>query len=113
MDISSKIDCLDKREVTSSESMNYMVKTGKETTNYLYIKTKIANKKQRAKFSITDITKQVFRKFLKKFDKLPYIGYNRKRFHNELDEACFFIIKRINRQKQSERDVLLRTNFVE
>ena len=56
LDISSNIDWIDKREVTSSESRGYMVRPGKGMTTSLGIGIKILNKKQRKSFPITDIT---------------------------------------------------------
>ena len=71
--ISSKLDCLDKREVTSSEPKNYMGRKGKGMTNSLNISTKIPNKKQKSRLSINDITNQDFRNFLKGFTNSPYL----------------------------------------
>ena len=67
LEISSNIDCLDKREVTSSESNYYMGRTGKGLTNFLDISTKRSNNKQKARFEITDITNHDFRKLIKKY----------------------------------------------
>ena len=67
LEISSKLDCLDNREVIYSESKDYMGIPGKGMTTYMYLRTKRTNKKQKARFSITDITNQDFRKLLNKF----------------------------------------------
>ena len=64
LDISSNIDCLDKREVTSSKSMDYMERSGKGMTTSLALNTKSPNKELKARFSITEITNQDFRKLL-------------------------------------------------
>ena len=69
-----KLGCMDKREVTSSESKNCMGRPGKKLNTSLDISTKRSNKKQKAKFAITDITNQDFRKLLKKFNNSPYLG---------------------------------------
>ena len=58
---------MDKREVTSSESNNYMGIPCKGLTTSLTLSTKRSNKKQKERFYITDITSQDFRKLLKKF----------------------------------------------
>ena len=63
LDISSKLDCLDQREFTSSESKDYIVIPGKGVTNSLSHRTKRSNNKQKARFAITDITNQDFQKF--------------------------------------------------
>ena len=67
LDISSNIDCVEKREVTSSESNDYMGIPGKGTTNSLYLSTKRQNKKKKARSAINGITKQYFRKLIRKF----------------------------------------------
>ena len=85
--------CLDKREVISSGSRDYMVIPGEGLTNSLALSTKRPNKKENSRFAITEITKQDFRKFLKKFDNSPYLGYKSKQVHNESTEAYFFLIK--------------------
>ena len=41
--------------------------TGKGLTASLALRNKTSNKKQKERFSMTEITKQDFRKFLKKF----------------------------------------------
>ena len=64
-----------------------MVIPGKGLTDSLSISTKRPNKEQKAKFSITDITNQDFRDFLKKFGNSPYLGYKEKQVHNEPTEA--------------------------
>ena len=78
----------------------------------LDLRTKRLNKKKRARFSITEITKQDSRDFLKKFDNSPYIGYKIKQVHNEPTEAYFFLIKKITKPIKSERHVVLYTKRV-
>ena len=84
---SYKINCMDKRELTSSESRDYMWIPGKDLTTSLSIRTKIPNKKQNARFTITDINNQDLRKLIDKFKNPPYLGYNSKQVHNEPTEA--------------------------
>ena len=59
-----------------------MVISGKGLTNSLDITTTILNKKQKERFSITDINKQNFRNFLNKFDNSYYLGYKSKQVQN-------------------------------
>ena len=54
LDISSNIYCLDKREVNYLYSKYYIRRPGKGLTTYLYLRTKGSNKKQKARFFITD-----------------------------------------------------------
>ena len=65
-----KLDYLDKREVTSSESRYFMGRSGKGLTTSLTLSTKMLNKKQNSRTAITDITKQYLRNLLNKFNKL-------------------------------------------
>ena len=74
LDISSKLDCLYTREFTSSYSKDYIGRPGKGVTNSLLISTKRLNKKQKARFAITGITNQDFRKLFKYFKNSPYLG---------------------------------------
>ena len=67
--------------------MAYMVIPGKGLTTAVAPMTKRPNKKQKARFSITVITNQYFRKVLKNFYNSPYIGYKSKQVHNEPTEA--------------------------
>ena len=56
--IYSKIYCLYKREVTSSEYLDYMVRPGKGLTNSMDLRIKGPTNKQQEKFAIIDSTKQ-------------------------------------------------------
>ena len=51
-----------------------MVIPGNGMTNSLSLRTKRSNKKQNARFDITDITNQYFRKLLNKFNNLSYLS---------------------------------------
>ena len=62
--------------------MCYMWIPGKSLTTSLSLSTKTPNKKQKASFSITEITNQDLGKFLKKFKRSPYLGYNSKHVDN-------------------------------
>ena len=82
LDIYSKIDFMDKREAKSSESRDYMGRPGKGMNTSLTLRTKNPNNKQKARFYITEITNQDFRKF----NNSPYIGYKSKQVNNEPTE---------------------------
>ena len=89
-----------------------MRKPGKGLTNSMYLRTKRSNKKQNARFSITGITNQEFRKLLKRFNNSPYLGYKSKQVHNEPTEAYLFLIKHITKLIKIKRHVRIHTNFV-
>ena len=55
-----------------------MVIPGKDLTTSLTLRTKIPNKKQKARISITDITNHYFRDFLRDFNDSLYLGYRNK-----------------------------------
>ena len=79
LEIYLKIDCIDKREATTSGSKNYVRIAGKCLTTALNIRTKRRpNEKQEARTEITDITTQHLSKLLKKFNNLPQLCYNEK-----------------------------------
>ena len=89
-----------------------MLRPGKGLNTYLALRTKRSNKKQKARFSITDITKQELRKLLKKFNDSPYLGNKSKKVNIEPTEAYLFITKQITKLMKSKRQVQLRNNFV-
>ena len=78
-------------------------------TAFQDIRTKIQNKKQKARCSITYTTNQDFRKFLKNFNNSLYLGYKNKWVHNEPTKAYLFLIKQINQLVKSKKHVFLLT----
>ena len=84
-----------------------MVISGKGVNNYLYIKTKSPNKKQKARTAITENNKQHFSNFLKKVENSPYMGYKSKQIHNEPTDDYFFLIKHITKIIKIQRHVRL------
>ena len=89
-----------------------MRRTSKGLINYLAFRNKRSENKQKARFYITDITKKYFRKLRKRLNHSSYPGYKSKKFHNELMDAYFFLIKNITKLMKIERHVRLHTNFV-
>ena len=61
----------------------------------LDLRTKRSNKKQKDRFSITDINIQDFRKFINNFNNLPYLGNKSKEVHNEPTQAYLFLTNQI------------------
>ena len=62
----------------------------------------MSNKKQTARFSITEMTNQGFSKLLKKYNNSPYLGYKSKQVHDEPTEAYSFLIKNITELMKNE-----------
>ena len=112
LDISLELGCLENRKFKSSVPRDYLGKSIKRMTTSMNLRTKRSNKKQKARFSITDITNQAFRNFLKKFKNSPYLGYKSKKVHNEATEAYFFLIKQITKLIKSKRHVRLCPNVL-
>ena len=69
---------------------------GKGLTNSMALRTKSMNKKQKARYSVTDITNQDLRKLLKGFTNSPYLGYKNKQLHNEPTEDLFLLIRQVS-----------------
>ena len=67
----------------------------KGVTTSLILWSKITNKKQKARFSIIDITHEDLSKLHKKFNNSPFISYKIKQIHNERTEAYLLLIKKI------------------
>ena len=69
-----------------------MVRSGEGMNTSLALRTKIPDKKQKARIDITDITHNDIRKFLEAFNNSPYLGYRKKQVHNEPTESYFLLI---------------------
>ena len=89
-----------------------MVRPGKGITKSLDIRTKSSNKKQKARFFMTGITKEYISNLLRKFKNSLYLGCKIKQFHNKPNEAYLFLIKEIDKLMKIERHVRLHTNFL-
>ena len=68
LEIYLKLDWMGNRVVTSSGSRDYVGISGKELNNFMTVRTKRRNEKQKARTDINDITHQDFIKLLKKFN---------------------------------------------
>ena len=72
LDISLKVDSLDKMKITSSESKDNLGRSGKGLINYLGIKAKARpNKYKKARYSIRNVSKKDPSKIIREFEKLP------------------------------------------
>ena len=80
---------------------------GEGLTISISIRTKIPNRKQKARFAITEITNQGFRQFLKEFNNSPYLGYKIKQVYNEQTGAYFLLIKWTNKPIKIEMHIRL------
>ena len=89
-----------------------MVISGEGMTTSLALRTKIPNKKQKARIAITDITNHDFRKFHEAFNNSPYLGYRKKQVHNEPTESYFFLINQFYKIIKSKKHVWIRIKAV-
>ena len=84
LDISLKFDSIDKMRITSSESKVNLGKSGKGLITSLGLKAKsrpIIYKKVR--YDIRNISKKDHLNIIRKFEKLPYDSYERRRSKHE------------------------------
>ena len=71
---------MDNMNFTSSEPKDYLGILVKGLITSLGIKTKVRSKKnKKARYEITNVSMKDFPNTIKKFEKLPYEGYARKR----------------------------------
>ena len=103
--ISSYLDFLDKKEVTSSEPNNYRGISCKGLNASLYLMTKISNKKQKDRLSINALTNKYFHKLLNNFNNSLFLGDKSKQVCNEPTEACLFRTKYITNIRKIESHV--------
>ena len=69
-----QIECVGKREVTSSGSRYYVLISVKGKTNSLTLRTRrSSNKKHKASTSNTDVVSQYFIKLFEEFNDFPYL----------------------------------------
>ena len=76
------------------------------------IRTNIPNKKKNSEIEITCITNQEFRKLLKQFNNLPYLGYKSKQDHNETTEDQLLLINLIYKLIKINKHIQIRTKGV-
>ena len=82
-----------------------MGRTGKGMTTSLALSTKGSNKKQKERFSITEINNQDFSKLLNTFKNSTDLGLKSKQVYNEPTEAYLFLIKHITKLMKSESHI--------
>ena len=107
LDISYKLDYIDKRKVTSLVSRYYVGISGKGVTTSLTLRTtRSSNNKNEAILSIADILLQCFMELLEEFRYLSYLNYRNKQFKNELTEAYLFLVGKIYHLYKNNNKVL-------
>ena len=70
LDISSKVDSLDKMKITSSESKGKFERSGKGLITSLGFKAKVSRQKyKKARYAIVNVSKKELSNIIKEFDK--------------------------------------------
>ena len=96
LDISLKFDSLDKIKITSSESKDNFGRSRKGLITYLGLKAKASpNKYKKARCTIGNVSKKYLSKVIRKFEKLPYEIYERKRPKHEPTESSFYLARQL------------------
>ena len=84
MDISAKIDSLNKMETTSSESKGKLGRSRKGLVTALTFKIKVRlSKCKNARYSIINFSEKDLSKIIKEFEKIGKLTYEKKRPKNE------------------------------
>ena len=88
LDISLTNDRLDKIICTFSESKVKLGRSGKGLINFLSLKAKTRSKKyEKATYAIRNISKKDPLNIIRKFEKLPYKSYEKKRPKHKTTES--------------------------
>ena len=78
LDIYHKIDCLEKREFTSSEPKYYMGQPFNGVDTYQTLRTiSRTNKKYKASTAIIKVYSQYFMRILEEFKDIPFLRYRK------------------------------------
>ena len=74
-----KFDSLDKIKITSSQSKDNLVRSGKGLITSLGLKSKVRpHKYKKARYAIVNVSKKGLSKIIREFEKLPYESYENK-----------------------------------
>ena len=91
-----KFDSLEKMRITYLEPKDYLVGSVKGLITYLGLKTNVSSKKYKnASYDITNVSMKDLSKVIRKFEKLPYKGYERKRPKHEPTDIYFYLARQI------------------
>ena len=89
---------LDKMKIKSSESKDYLGRSGKGLITAMGLKTIIRSKKtKKARFAITNVGLKDISKIIKEFEALPCEGYMMKKFKHTPTGSCFYLARKIEK----------------
>ena len=89
LDISLKIDSLEKMRITSSKSKdNNLERSGKGLITSMGLKAKIRpHKYKKERYAIENVRKKDLSRIIREFEKLPYETYKKKRPKHEPNDS--------------------------
>ena len=96
LEISLKFDSLDKMKITSSESKDDLVRSGKGLITSLGLKAKSRFKKyKKARHAIGNVSEKDLFRIIKDFEIIEKLNYEKKRPKHEPTESYFHIARQI------------------
>ena len=94
LDISLKIDIMDKMKIKSSRSKVKLGRSGKGLITSLGLKYKVRpHKYKKSMHAIVNISKKDLSKIIRDFEKLPYASYEKKRIKHEPIDRHFYLAR--------------------
>ena len=96
LDISLKLESLDKMKITSSESKDNFRRSGKELVTSMGLKAKSSPKKyKKTRYAIRNDSKNDLSLIIREFEKLPYENYERRRPKHEPTDSYFYLARHL------------------
>ena len=96
LDISLKIDSLDKVKITSLESKEKLGRSGKGLISSLGLKAKVRpHKYKKARYAMGNVSNKDLSKIIREFEKLPYESYEKNMPKHEPSESYFYLVRHL------------------
>ena len=94
LDKLSKFDSLEKIKITSSESKDYLGRSGKGLITSLGIKAKVRpHKYKKSRYAIRNVSKKELSKIIREFEKLPYEIYMKNMPKHDPTDSYFYLAR--------------------
>ena len=92
LEISSKLDSMDKMKITYSESRGKLERSGKGLIASLGFKNKARLQKyKKSNYAIRNVSEKDLLKFIKEFEKIEKLPYEKKRPKHEPTDSYFYL----------------------
>ena len=89
---------MNKVRIKSSESKDYLGKSGKGLITSLGLKNNLrSNKCKKSSYAITNVSMKDISSIIKEFEKLPYKSYVRKRPKHKPNDSYFHLARQIHK----------------